>query len=133
MSIPSRLPLIAAIAAIAASCVSCSARTRCTITNNSTETLRQVVVSGSSFSSPVADLTPGAARTVSLAPRGEQGAVSVAFRVQGREFRHTAPLYFEATGYDLRVTVSPDLQITIEAGVYRPGPSRAAPRGGIVE
>ena len=123
----SALRRLSLVAVLAAGCVSCSTQTRCTVSNDSSETLTHVVVSGSSFSTPVPDLPPGSSRTVSLAPRGEEGAISVAFRVQGREVRHTKPAYFEATGYEVRVTVGPELAVTTDVGLSRPGLPGAAP------
>jgi len=75
----------------------------------------------------VPDLAPGSSRIVSLAPRGEEGTMSVAFRVQGREVRHTEPTYFEAAGYEVRISVSPELHVTTEVGLFQPGLPKATP------
>ena len=118
---------IAFIAVIVASCASCLAPTRCTVTNNSSETLTHVVVSGSTFSTPVPDLGPGSSRIVTLDPHGEEGTLAVAFRAQGRDIRHTESNYFEAAGYEVRIVVGSELQVTTEIGIAQSGLPKSTP------
>jgi hypothetical protein len=113
--------------------VGCSPSTKCTVINHSAATLTNIVVSGSKFSAPVPvpELAPGHSRVVALSPVGEVGILSVAFRANGQEYSQSLSTYFEASGYEVRIDVSPEFHVTCEVGIWphgAPTPGRESPK-----
>jgi hypothetical protein len=123
---------IAASVVALAPLVGCSPATRCTVENQSKSTLTHLLISGSRFSVSAPDLAPGHSCVVTVRPRGEEGTLSVSFRANGREYQHSEPTYFEASGYEVSVKVNAQFLVTAQVGLWRATPASvtsAPPKG----
>jgi hypothetical protein len=91
----------------------CSRAPVVTITNHSTVTLSNVVVSGSGFTLPVGSIAPEAERRLSVHPTGESG-LRVEFDADGRHIDSGQQGYFEGGGgYRVTATVSTNLSVSV--------------------
>jgi len=107
----SPLIFLATIVALAG----CSRAPVVTITNRSTNTLANVVVTGSGFSNRIDSIAAGAEQRLTVHPRGESG-VRVAFDADGQHIDTGEQGYFEAGGgYRVAVTVAQDLKVSVSS------------------
>lgn len=90
----------------------CSRAPVVTITNHSTVTLSNVVVSGSGFTHQVPIIAPGAEHRMSVRPSGES-ALRVEFDAAGRHIDSGQQGYFDGGGYRVSATVSTNLDVSV--------------------
>jgi hypothetical protein len=90
-----------------------------TVLNESSDTLRSVVLSGSGFADTVAIVPPKEAAAVRVRPRGES-AIGVAFTTNNRRVSIPQQGYFEsAGGYVVVVRVDSTLAIHVRTTLER--------------
>jgi hypothetical protein len=103
--------VLAAIVALAG----CSRAPVVTITNHSSTTLSNVVVSGSGFSERIGTVGVGGQHKLTVHPRGES-AMRVAFDAGNRHVDSGERGYFEAGGgYRVSATVDTNLSVSISS------------------
>jgi hypothetical protein len=84
----------------------------------SSEILRNVVVSANGSSTTIGRIAAGDTRQRFLCPRGEAGSVDVSFQVNGQIHRQRRPVYFECDfQYRVRVDVSPEFEIVVDTNL----------------
>ncbi len=107
------LILLATLVALAG----CSRAPVITISNRSTNTLANVVVSGSGFSNRIDSIAPGAERSFTVRPPGVSG-LRVTFDTGGQRIDVDDLAYIEARGgYRVAVTVQPDLKVSASSNI----------------
>jgi hypothetical protein len=94
----------------------CSGSTVVTITNRSSITLFNIVVSGSGFTNRVERIAPGAEQRLAVHPRGESG-LRVAFDAAGQKIDSGEQGYFEAQGYRVSAVIGTNLSVFISSGL----------------
>jgi hypothetical protein len=88
-----------------------------TISNRSTNTLANVVVSGSGFSNRIDSIAAGAERRFTVRPPGESG-LRVTFDAGSQRIDVDDLAYIEAGGgYRVAVTVQPDLKVSASSNI----------------
>ena len=93
----------------------CSRAPVVTISNHSSTTLSNLVVSGSGFSERVGTVVAGGQHRVAVHPKGESG-VRVAFVAGGQHIDSGEQGYFEATGgYRVSATVGTNLSVSVSS------------------
>ncbi len=111
--IRARLLLIAVSVLVAAP--GCSRAPVLTVRNDSSQTLSNVVVSGTGFSERISMLPSGVEHRLRVKPQGESG-VRLTFDAGGQQVDSGIQGYIEpAGGYRVRVTVGTNLNVSIEA------------------
>ncbi len=99
--------LLTTIVALAA----CSRAPVVTVTNRSTNTLANVVVSGSGFTNRIENIPAGAERRLTVRPPGESG-LRITFDAGNQHIDVDNLAYVERRGgYRVTVTVQPDLKV----------------------
>jgi len=99
-----------ALGLLVAYAFSCSRNTVVILLNTSSRSISEVLLTGRGCSIPMGDLPAGARRTVPLdLPAGEHGYVTVSFLAAGGLHSSQHTVYFEARGYELTITIRPDL------------------------
>jgi hypothetical protein len=89
------------------------------VLNESSDTLRTIVLSGSGFADTLAVLAPKKAAAVRVRPRGES-AIGVAFTTNNRRVSNPTQGYFEsAGGYVVVVRVDSMLAIQVRTTLER--------------
>jgi len=107
----SRIIILAAIVALAG----CSRAPVVAITNRSSVTLSNVVVSGSGFSERIDSIAAGGVHRITIHPRGESG-MRVAFDAGTQHEDSGERGYFEAGGgYRVSATVSTNLSVSVSS------------------
>ena len=91
----------------------CGPSTPIKVTNTSSETIRNVRLSGRGFESSIAALAPGQSETVRIDPKGEAG-LAMSFDVGTRHVQTPEQGYFES-GYDVSATVKPDFKVDVDS------------------
>ena len=105
----------------------CSPAPVVTITNHSSVTLSNVVVSGSGFSERVAKITARGGKRLTVHPKGDTG-LRVAFDAGGHHVDSGQQGYFEATGrYRVSAIVSRDLCVSVSADLGEPHAKEGVP------
>jgi hypothetical protein len=100
---------------LAAILVGCSGHPAVTVTNRSSTTLENLVVSGSGFSEDIGSLPSGAQRSFSPHPRGESG-LRVAFDALGGHHTTAIEGYFEDSGgYRVSVSIDGHFKVTVDS------------------
>ena len=95
----------------------CSRAPVITISNQSSVTLSNLVVSGSGFSARVGEIAAGRQRKLTVRPSGESG-VRVVFDAGSQHIDTGEQDYFEAGGgYRVAVTVHPDLKVSVSSNL----------------
>ncbi len=92
----------------------CSRAPVVTITNHSTVTLSNVVVSGSGFSERIGSIAAGAEHRLTVHPSGESG-LRVEFDAAGQHIDGGQQGYFESGGYRVTATVSTNLSVSVSS------------------
>jgi hypothetical protein len=93
----------------------CSSAVPVAVSNNSTASIQNVVISGTGFSQAIPIITPGATVTTRVHPRGESG-IAVAFSTNSRRIERPQQGYVEGSGnYSATVTINPDLSVSVAA------------------
>ena len=88
---------------------------RINILNGSSETLTDIVLTGTGFSERIESLAPGDVATLRVKPTGESG-LAVSFVARGERQEVDQQGYFEGNGhYQVRVEVRNDLSVTVRA------------------
>jgi uncharacterized lipoprotein YajG len=106
----SRVILFAAIIAL----TGCLDSSVVTITNQSSVTVSNVVLSGSGFSNRFESIAPGAERHFTVRPRGESG-LRVAFDAARRIVDSGKQGYFEADGYRVSAVIGTNLSVSVSS------------------
>jgi hypothetical protein len=100
---------------LAAFLVGCSDHPVITVTNHSSTTLENLVISGSGFSEHIGSLSSGAHRSFSPHPKGESG-LRVAFDALGEHHTTAEQGYFEGFGgYRVSVSIDAHLKVTVDS------------------
>jgi hypothetical protein len=103
------------VAATSAFLIGCSSGGQLVIVNEADVPLRDVVVSGTGFSTPVGTVEARSKRQILIYPRGESG-LRIVFNADGKAMAFEPQGYFEAGGsYRVIATVSPRLEVTIKS------------------
>jgi hypothetical protein len=90
----------------------CGASTPIEVTNKSSETIRNIRLSGPGFATTVADLAPGESSTVRVDPKGEAG-LAMSFDADTRHIESPEKGYFES-GYYVSATVQKDFKVSVD-------------------
>jgi hypothetical protein len=99
----------------------CTRRTVAVLENRSAATLTEITLSGKGFSFPLGAMNPGERRAVPLdLPSSEQGHLSITFLAAGTRHESSFEGYYEATGYEVRVHVRPDLTVSTTLRIRAP-------------
>jgi hypothetical protein len=89
----------------------CSHGTVVTLSNQSSATLSNVILSGTGFTNWIPSITPGAKERVHVHPSGASG-LRVTFDVDGKKFDSGEKDYFES-GYRVSAIVHTNLSVTV--------------------
>lgn len=94
----------------------CSRDTVINVTNNSSGSVSNVIVSGNGFTNALGTIDSRTTRKVSVHPAGESG-VRLTFTSGGRQFNSGDREYVEAAGYSVSLTIEPDLSIVSDSAL----------------
>ena len=113
-----RIPVLIIVSTLLAT-EGCSHTPIVTITNESSLTLSNVVVSGSGFSERVGTIPAGGEHRLSVRPRGESG-VRLVFDAGTQHVDSGEQGYFEAAGgYRVAATVSTNLSVSVSSDLRK--------------
>jgi hypothetical protein len=100
---------------VCASVIGCSSGAQLIIVNESDHQLRDVVASGSGFSTQIGTVPPHSANVLTVYPRGESG-LRLTFNADGKPIIFEQDGYFErCCGYLVTVNVSPSLAVSMKS------------------
>ena len=105
----SRVILLAALAL-----TGCSGSSVVMISNQSSMTVSNVVLSGSGFTNRFESIAPGAKQHFVVRPHGESG-LRVAFDAAGRRVDSGEQSYFESDGYRVSAVISTNLSVSVSS------------------
>ena len=94
----------------------CSSSSVVSITNRSSVTVSNVVLSGSGFTNRFENIAPGGERHFTVRPRGESG-LRVAFDAAGRTVDSGEQGYFEADGYHVTAIIGTNLSVSVSSNL----------------
>jgi hypothetical protein len=104
-------PLLAALVALAT--VGCSEGPKVMVANHSEHTLKNVTMSGTGFSTSIAEIVPNSSEAVTVHPSGES-SIRVFFYADGKRIDSGTCCYFENNPqYTIAVSVNGDLKVTV--------------------
>jgi hypothetical protein len=111
--------LFAALVLCAAVPPGCSRRPQVTVSNLSSATLTNVVISGSGFSQALGTLAPAGKASASVALSGDS-SLRVEFDAGGKHFTATPDCYFESSpNYQVSAIVAPDFTVKADVGMKK--------------
>src|SRR4051812_40589524 len=90
----------------------CSRSSVVKITNRSSMTLSNLVLSGSGFTNHIERITPGEEKDFTPRSRGESG-LRITFEVGGRSIDSGELGYFEANGYHVSAVINTNFTVSV--------------------